>query len=197
MRPGNYPTPAVPKGATDITGNRYGRLVVIGYANNDKYGTAIWQVVCDCGEKKLVSGHSLRRGATNSCGCLWRERRKKSWDKSRLPRGEAAFNAKFDQYKRGAAFTDRLFELTKKEFREIIQTPCHYCKNDSKIEKKMSSSNSKYKYVSGVDRIDNDKGYTTDNVVPCCWKCNKMKGIMDVSEFLEHVNKISIAQEGE
>jgi hypothetical protein len=28
----------------------------------------------------------------------------------------------------------------------------------------------------GLDRIDNDRGYTVDNIVLCCFPCNKAKG---------------------
>lgn len=35
----------------------------------------------------------------------------------------------------------------------------------------------------GCDRIDNSKPHTSDNVVPCCAKCNKKRGITDFEEF--------------
>lgn len=28
----------------------------------------------------------------------------------------------------------------------------------------------------GCDRLDNNKGHTMNNVVPCCWKCNNIRG---------------------
>lgn len=42
----------------------------------------------------------------------------------------------------------------------------------------------------GVDRINNDKGYTIDNVVTCCGDCNYMKRAMSVEAFLCRVKKI-------
>jgi len=42
----------------------------------------------------------------------------------------------------------------------------------------------------GIDRIENDRGYETDNVVPCCGRCNKAKGTILLSDFLEMVAKI-------
>lgn len=35
----------------------------------------------------------------------------------------------------------------------------------------------------GCDRIDNDKPHTPDNVVCCCWECNKKRGTMDFEKF--------------
>lgn len=35
----------------------------------------------------------------------------------------------------------------------------------------------------GCDRIDNDKPHTTDNVIPCCGKCNKERRTKSFEEF--------------
>jgi hypothetical protein len=48
----------------NLSGGRFGRLVVISYARDQK-----WHCVCDCGAHTVVLGQSLRRGMTKSCGC--------------------------------------------------------------------------------------------------------------------------------
>src|SRR5689334_18932234 len=53
----------------DLTGRRFGRLVVSAYA-----GKASWECVCDCGNTRRVLGKSLRGSNTQSCGCYMRER---------------------------------------------------------------------------------------------------------------------------
>lgn len=59
----------------DETGNRYGRLVVLGIGEKPLGATEkYWECLCDCGNKKNIRGSSLRRGHTKSCGCLVRER---------------------------------------------------------------------------------------------------------------------------
>lgn len=53
--------------AIDLTGKRFGRLVV-----QRRHGTnhdATWECLCDCGNRHVVNGNHLRRGATKSCGC--------------------------------------------------------------------------------------------------------------------------------
>ena len=35
----------------------------------------------------------------------------------------------------------------------------------------------------GSDRVDNSKGYTMENSVPCCKFCNLGKSVCDVQEF--------------
>ena len=64
----------------DLTGQRFGRLTVVSYAGQHKYGRlkqcseAQWDCVCDCGNEVTVPTSSLRKGYTRSCGCLRRER---------------------------------------------------------------------------------------------------------------------------
>lgn len=57
----------------DITGNRYGRLTVVGKGASRSKQTS-WDCTCDCGAAVNVLKHSLVSGATNSCGCFMKER---------------------------------------------------------------------------------------------------------------------------
>jgi hypothetical protein len=57
----------------DITGERFGKLVVIKSIGSDKYRKMWWLCQCDCGNQLKVSGCSLRKGVTQSCGCLQKE----------------------------------------------------------------------------------------------------------------------------
>lgn len=57
----------------DITGQRFGKLVVVERAKNNKYNQAMWHCVCDCGATKEINGNSLKCGSTASCGCLNKE----------------------------------------------------------------------------------------------------------------------------
>lgn len=53
------------------------------------------------------------------------------------------------------------FELEKEECIEIWNKNCIFCNTNEKI---------------GIDRIDPSKGYIKDNIQPCCFTCNIMKG---------------------
>ena len=57
----------------DLTGIRFGRLVVVSRAENTSRGLARWNCICDCGNEVTVRGPDLRRGATVSCGCKSRD----------------------------------------------------------------------------------------------------------------------------
>lgn len=51
----------------DMTGKRFGRLVVTAkaYSDNGVY----WDVLCACGNERTVKGTTLRNGKSTSCGC--------------------------------------------------------------------------------------------------------------------------------
>lgn len=56
----------------DLTGQRFGRLTVLGY--HDKHNNMTrWKCLCDCGNETIVYGNNLRRGYTRSCGCYRHE----------------------------------------------------------------------------------------------------------------------------
>jgi hypothetical protein len=53
----------------DLTGRRFGRLVVISKSlGPSRYRK--WICCCDCGKEVMVIGNNLVRGHTSSCGCL-------------------------------------------------------------------------------------------------------------------------------
>lgn len=64
---------AVMEKATQILGNRYGRLTVIERAGSDAQRCALWRCRCDCGNEIITRGSSLRAGVTKSCGCFNKE----------------------------------------------------------------------------------------------------------------------------
>jgi hypothetical protein len=55
----------------DITGQRFGRLVVIESSGRSGNYDVTWLCRCDCGKEKVIVGSSLKRGGTKSCGCLF------------------------------------------------------------------------------------------------------------------------------
>src|SRR4051812_3422225 len=58
------------RAASDLTGERFGRLLVLERAGSQaKSGNALWRCRCDCGGESTCSGTDLRR-RTRSCGCL-------------------------------------------------------------------------------------------------------------------------------
>lgn len=54
----------------DITGQKFGRLLVLSFSRISSERKAVWNVRCDCGVEKEVTGKELRSGHILSCGCL-------------------------------------------------------------------------------------------------------------------------------
>lgn len=168
-------------------GNRYGKLMVIREAGRNKVGRVLWQCRCDCSNEVIITGTNLRSGVTKSCGCLRNEiftRNAKI-----LPPGQSCFNVLYRDYKNSAKKRELSFELTKEDFSFLTKMNCFYCGVEPKQIIRKERHNGIYIY-NGIDRIDSDRGYTIDNVVPCCGRCNKMKLDMTTLEFLGHIKEI-------
>ena len=59
----------------DLTGVRFGRLVVLEEAPQDERKQRYWICRCDCGNTtQPIHMSSLKRGLTKSCGCLRKEK---------------------------------------------------------------------------------------------------------------------------
>ena len=54
----------------DLTGQRFGKLVVVERAENDSRGNVQWLCQCECGNKKVIRGYQLTNNKTKSCGCI-------------------------------------------------------------------------------------------------------------------------------
>ena len=59
----------------DLTGMRFGRLLVLSYEGTNQYKRSMWKCRCDCGNEKVISSNCLKMGHTSSCGCLNKEKR--------------------------------------------------------------------------------------------------------------------------
>lgn len=152
-------------------GNQYGKLTVLSRLES-KNGAAVWLCHCECGNEVATYGYELRRGHTQSCGCL-----------SRLPFGRAAFNALIFRMERSAKKRGYVWALTEDQVERLTSQPCYYC--DTMPTQGASWTcgyNGVYLY-NGLDRVDNEQGYTIDNVVPACGRCNEAKNNMTQDEF--------------
>lgn len=60
--------------AIDLSGKRFGRLFVVGFAGTDSKRRRLWNCRCDCGNEKIQSYGSLTVSKVQSCGCLTKEK---------------------------------------------------------------------------------------------------------------------------
>ena len=54
----------------DMTGHRFGQLIVLKKAGRDKYRETLWLCQCDCKNQVIRRGSGLRNGTTYHCGCI-------------------------------------------------------------------------------------------------------------------------------
>lgn len=178
----------VRKKANDITGQRFGRWTVVAFSHfGGSRKHRFWICRCQCGTEKAIVDESLKNGDSKSCGCWKRE-----WN--RLPCGEAAMNVVRRNYTRTAKERGLVFELTTKQFKTITSSHCHYCgcppiQKIEKVNNQKYAMNGNYLY-NGIDRVDNNRGYTIDNCAPCCIVCNRAKHQMSEAEFFDWVTRV-------
>lgn len=84
----------------------------------------------------------------------------------------------------------REFEITFEQFLNLTAQPCTYCGNQPETSAWNGRANGSFVY-NGLDRVDNDRGYTIDNVVACCGLCNLMKRGLSVSDFIKQCRRIA------
>lgn len=167
-------------------GKKYNRITLIHFVKKNKYSEQMWLCKCDCGVEKIMKIYNVITGNSKSCGCLTNE---KIGQANRLPKGIAAFRRTYQNYKKGAIFRKFVFSLTENEFRDIAEQKCFYCNIEPYHEYKADRNTGTWK-ANGLDRVDSTKGYTTDNVVPCCWICNDMKKNKPLEEFKQKIKNI-------
>jgi len=138
---------------------------------------------CSCGTISRVSSVDLRKSVRTKCRRC----------QIGFSEHEASFNYIYSRYKQNASKSGREFSLSKEHARQLFESDCHYC--GSKPKNKYTGRWAKDKmtatfYYNGIDRIDNDLGYTLDNCLPCCKICNHMKHVLSYEEFLAHIKAV-------
>lgn len=172
---------------TYLINEKFGKLAVIeSTKKRTKNRDIIWKCKCECGNVCEKSTHQLtgKRGA-KSCGCL-----RKSMYKPKNPK-EVAVKCLIAHYKQGAKDRNLKFELNNSDFENIIFDNCYYCNSEPQNKYIVYKYNDTYIKYNGIDRIDSSKGYTKDNIVPCCKICNIAKHNMSQNEFFLWIKQVA------
>lgn len=133
-------------------------------------------------------GSNFYSGRVNSCGCLRTELRQ-TGRLRKLSATDAGINNLVCRYRKSAEVRGYTWELTRDVAKSLMTSACHYCGiigENSYVFK----SYDPFAY-NGIDRVDNDLGYTTSNVVTCCGTCNKAKGSRSYAEFTAWLDRVA------
>lgn len=173
----------------DISGQVFNDLIVIEWLGFKKFSDgkrrSIYKCKCKCGNNCEVNQSDLKSSNVKSCGC--RLLIKHSY------KGEhySTISYVLNNYKQSAKNKNREFNLTRDEFIKLISSNCYYCNKKPSIERKSYNTLDKSSFFyNGIDRLDNSKGYTTENSVSCCTECNFLKKDYNELEFLKLIQKI-------
>lgn len=155
---------------------------------NQKKSRPYFKCECFCGEIFIVRSENIKNETTRSCGCYTS---KLMSNKKLLPNNKGAINKFYNNYKQTSLRKKLNFDLSLDEFLLFINDNCHYCGAEP-ILRKFMGSNKKYKSLkcNGIDRIDNNKGYSLKNCIPCCSFCNAAKSDFSLEEFKEWIIRL-------
>ena len=161
------------------------KVLDFSHFGENKTQTKFFKVKCiKCGIESTKSLKAILASKEHCSSCEVKKRR--------VPTLDAPRNCVKYSYISGAIERGYSFELSEQDFDNLIFGNCFYCgqePTEHKGDLRLNKTNLPFKR-NGIDRLDNNLGYTKENCVTSCFKCNKMKSDLNYSDFMEHLNKI-------
>lgn len=161
----------------DLTGQTFGRLLVTDLVDRGgKNKSAKWCCMCECGMVTHVYTYALNNGSVRSCGCS-RVEWNKTGDARRIdgrkknPLYSSYMSAQNRARKRGLEFTLKFEDLIVPEHCPVL---------GMKLE---HSTGGHADNSPSLDRVDNSKGYTQDNVRIISRRANCLKNDATLEEL--------------
>lgn len=182
----------------DLTGQQFFYLTAVQYAgiHRTKRGSkTMWKFRCVCGKEFVSQISNITLGRIKSCGC----KRLELLRRPRVPQDQEVYNRAYTAHTHGALRRGIPTELSKEQYIEIIKKPCEYCGHTSKRKTQRSWAAARLRGESfvelidanSVDRRNNEPYYRKENSVPACFSCQKMKGMLTATEFLEKCGQVA------
>lgn len=166
----------------DLTGQRFGRLVVVARAPSENRRTR-WHCLCDCGTEKTVRMQSLTtrnpKAQTRSCGCLHRDITSRKDAASRDPAHLMLWDAKKRAKAKGVSFSITADDTLIPEKCPLLGIPL------------ARSAGFRSASSPSLDRVRPELGYVPGNVWVISYRANMIKN--DAS--LEELKQIAAALE--
>lgn len=168
----------------DLSGTRYGKLVVMRQVESTADHHRQWLCRCDCGNEKVWTTSALNYGGDQSCGCASRRRGKENpkW----VGHGDIS-GGYWSNLRRGAEQRSLAFQLTIEEAWALFQSQGGRC-GISGVS--LSFSCGRGEQTASLDRVDSSRGYVLDNVQWVHKDVNLMKLDHPIADFLRWIDTI-------
>lgn len=145
----------------DLTNKRYGKLTVVSLKGGSRDGSRLWDCICDCGNKAVLTTRHLNRthNVVRSCGCLLKRNKSdhQSWKGYQDISGHWwASHVLKSAGKRATMIIDITMEYAWNLF--IEQNRCCALSGISII------ISDDYTNTASIDRIDSSQGYIKGNI---------------------------------
>ena len=157
----------------DLTGKRFGRLIVISKGKERLYGKPTWLCKCDCGKMKCAITQSLKNGDVKSCGCLQAEtRRRNAMHLDEVRKRHGMYDSRL--YRIYTNMVSRCYRKSVHGFENYGGRGIKVC--EEWIGKDGFRNFMKWSFANGysdeltIDRLDNNKNYEPTN---CKWSTRK------------------------
>ena len=144
-----------------MIGQRFGRLLVLSEFDIPK-GVRRYVCQCDCGNRSIVRGNSLRTGHTSSCGCAQRERAATS----NITHGDTTGGKWSAEYTCWKAMLQRVRAKEGLAYKDYVQRGITVCERWQKFENFLADMGRRPSPKHSIDRRDNDGNYEPGN---CRW----------------------------
>lgn len=156
----------MPPPISNITNQRFGRLVATSRIGKTRNNVGLWLCKCDCGADKVVRVDVLKRGISQSCGCLAVE-----LTKSRsTTHGETGPN-KTKEYDAWTGFKNRCDNPNNKDYHRYGGRGITYDPRWAVYENFLEDMGRCPNDLT-LDRIDNNGNYCKDN---CRWSTRQQQ----------------------
>ena len=135
----------------NLKNKQFGKLVVIKYLHNNKYGSAMWKCKCACGNVLNVRGSNLTTGNTTQC-------------KQCASKTHGMSNTRI--YNIWRSMKTRCSNDKQPNYKRYGDRGIKFDKNWNKFENFYNDMKDGYSDNLTLERIDNSKGYSKNN---CKW----------------------------